>query len=246
MRVPLAAKISFLAALGIAPQPPVFAIPIPAVGYRGLPGGLAFAYQKSAGLELLLPWKFTFKAVGFHHSYFNLRDFAQDRGDVDFEEPQIEPSSPSQAFGLELFLMRKLTERFSAFSSATISRSQLGSTRLVGPRVSPFDRTYVAQVGGVADLGRNWRISSRFLTYQGWPGGTIGEARLPSFYRFDARIEKRWLFGEKRDRWVGFVIEGLNVTGSKEIVGRSCAGNQCRNDEFGPLIAPSIGVEGGL
>lgn len=247
MRVPLAEKISFLAALGIAPQPPAFAIPIPAVGYRGLPGGLAFAYQKSAGLEFLLPWKFTFKAVGFHHSYFNLRDFAQDRGDVDFEEPQLEPSSPTQAYGLELFLMRKLTERFSAFSSATISRAQLGSTRLVGPRVSPFDRTYVAQVGGVADLGRNWRVSSRFLTYQGWPGANPGDDRLPNFFRIDARIEKRWLFGEKRDRWVGFVIEGLNVTGSKEILGRSCdPDGRCRNDEFGPLIAPSIGVEGGL
>jgi hypothetical protein len=246
MRIPLADKISFLAALGVAPQPPAFAIPVPAVGYHGLPGGLAFAYEKSAGLELLLPWKFTFTAVGFHHSYFNLRDFAQDRRNVSFDEPQLEPSSPTQAFGVELFLMRKLTERYSAFASATISRAEIGSTRLAPAHVSPFDRTWVAQVGGVVDLGRNWRFSTRFLTYRGWPGSHPGEDRLPEFWRIDARLEKRWLFGEKRDRWVAFVMEGLNVTGSKEIVGRSCSDRGCTNDEFGPLIAPSLGVEGGL
>ena len=41
-----------ISALGVAPQPPAFSIPVPAVGYRGLPGGLAFAWQKSAGVEV--------------------------------------------------------------------------------------------------------------------------------------------------------------------------------------------------
>lgn len=244
MRVPLAEKVAFLGALGVAPQPPAFAIPIPAVGYRGLPGGLSFGYQKSAGVEVLLPWKFKLTTVGFHHSYFALRDFAQDRGNVDLEEPQVEPSSPTQALGLEVLLMRKLSERFSAFGSATLSRAELGSTRLSRRRISPFDRTWVAQIGGVADLGRNWRASSRFLTYAGWPGANAGDPRLPAFFRVDARIEKRWLFGERR--YIAFVIEGLNVTGSKEIVGRSCNDTGCDNDEFGPLIAPSMGVEGAL
>ncbi len=250
MRVPLTERTSFLGALGVAPQPPAFAIPVPAVGYRGLPGGLAFAYQKSAGLEVLLPLKFTLKAVGFHHSYFNLRDFAQDRGDLDFDEPQLERASPAQAFGLEFLLMRKLSERLSAFVSATLLRSEIGSTRRTAPRVSPFDRTYVAQVGGVVDLGKHWRASARFLAYRGWPTEGVGEDRttsdrLPPFLRVDARLEKRWMFGERRH--IAVVFEGLNVTGSKEVLSRSCddRGN-CRNSDIGPLIVPSIGVEGAL
>lgn len=249
MRVPITQRLAFLGALGIAPQPPAFAIPVPAVGYRGLPGGLAFAYQKSAGAELLLPAKFTLTAVGFHHSYIDLRDFAQDRGDLDFDRPQLDPSSPAQAFGLELMLSRKLSERFAAFLSSTITRAQIGSTRTSPARVSPFDRTYVVQLGGVADLGRHWRASSRLVTYGGWPAASEEDpaldGRLPSFWRIDARLEKRWLFGDKR--YLAFVIEGLNVTGSKEILSRTCAGpGVCNNRSFGPVVIPSLGLEGGL
>lgn len=247
VRVPLIReRLAFLAALGVAPQPPAFAIPVPAVGYHGLPGGLAFAYQKSAGTELKLPWKFTLTTIGFHHSYFNLRDFAQDREDVNFDEPQIDPKSPTQAYGLEVLLMRKLSERLAAFSSATISRAQVGSTPSSPARISPFDRTYVVQVGGVVDLGRHWTVSSRFLTYAGWPGEKPGDDRLPPFFRFDARIEKKWVWREHR--YIALVFEGLNVTGSKDVVSRTCPGNgvPCRTNDIGPIIVPNIGVEGAL
>ena len=250
MRIPLHPKIAFLGALGIAPQTPAFSIPIPAVGYHGLPGGLAYAYQKSAGFEFGLPARFTMKTVGFHHSYFNLRDFAQDRGDISFDEPQLNPGSPSQAFGLEVFLSRKLSERFAAFTSVTITRSQLGSTATTIGRVSPFDRPYVVQLGGVVDFGKNWKMSARFLTYGGWPTDPPDAVapsgdRLPAFYRFDARIEKRWIW--KEHRYVAFVIEGQNVTASRDIISRSCQpGLGCQDDKFGPVVVPSIGVEGGL
>lgn len=249
MRVPVTKRIAFLGALGIAPQPPAFAIPVPAVGYRGLPGGLAFAYQKSAGVEFELPLRFTLRSVGFHHSYVALRDFAQDRGDVDLERSQLDPSSPAQSFGLEVMLSRKMSERFAAFVSATISHTELGSTRTEPSRVSPFDRMYVAQMGGVADLGRNWRASSRFLTYGGWPvadaDAPTASGRLPAFWRLDARIEKRWLYG--KSRYLAFVIEGLNVTGTKEIIGRNCsAPGDCTNQSIGPIVVPSLGLEGAL
>jgi hypothetical protein len=249
MRVPLTDRIAFLGALGIAPQAPAFSIPVPAVGYRGLPGGLAYAYQKSAGAEFALPLKFTLTTVGFHHSYFNLIDFAKDRANLDLENPQTPPSSPTQAYGLEVMLSRKMSARFAAFLSTTLSHAELGSTQLTPATTSPFDRSYVFQVGGVADLGRHWRASSRLVTYSGWPTfdplDLSGHGRLPAFWRVDLRIEKRWLFGEKR--YLAFVIEGLNVTASKETVSKSCAGSSnCGNEEFGPIVVPSIGLEGGL
>ena len=72
-------------------------------------------------------------------------------------------------------------------------------------------------------------------------------ATLAPVIRRAGEGEKRWFFGEKRDRWIGFVIEGLNVTGSKEVLSRSCRepGN-CRDEDIGPIIVPSIGVEGAL
>lgn len=257
MRVPLTSRIAFLGALGIAPQPPAFAIPIPAVGYSGLPGGLAFAYQKSAGFETKLPARFTLKTVGFHHTYFNLRDFAQDREGLDFDDPQLTTGSPSQAFGLEVHLARKLSERFAAFGSLTLMRAQFGSTRLTPSTVSQFDRTWVAQIGGVVDLGRNWRFSSRFLTYRGRPSTPDADnpfaprsERLPDFFRIDARLEKRWVWNDRR--YIALVFEGLNVTGAKEVLSRSCVAgisggaSQCKDEDFGPVVIPSIGVEGGL
>src|SRR4051794_30059696 len=119
-------------------------------------------------------------------------------------------------------LSRKMSARFAAFVSATLMRAQLGSTELSPVRASPFDRTYVAHIGGVADLGKNWRASARFLTYGGWPTASefdpADTGRLPPFYRIDARIEKRWVYGEHR--YLAFIIEGLNVTANKEILSR--------------------------
>jgi TonB family protein len=259
MRVPLVAKVAFLAALGVAPQAPAFAIPVPAVGYRGLPGGLAFAYQKSAGLEVELPARFNVRAVGFHHSYWNLRDFTRDRSNIDITDIAPPTGSPAQGYGLELFLNRKLTERFGAFVSYTLSRTELGSTTFDKQRVAPFDRTHVLQLGGSVDLGARWRASARLLTYSGWPTqeGIAGDAsvsqaqaaasssRLPTFTRLDLRIEKRWAF--RKAGYISFVIEALNATGTRDVVGRSCGGPRgCRDRYFGPVIVPSIGVEGAL
>jgi hypothetical protein len=253
-RVPVVPRLAFLAALGIATQPPAFALPLPAVGYRGLPGGLTYAYQKSAGLEVALPQRFLMKAVGFHHTYYAIRDFSRDRV-VDLVQPVDLYASPSQAFGVELSVTRKLAERFAAFSSLTLARSQYGSTPTQPVAVAPFDRTFVFQVGGAADLGRAWRASSRFLTYGGWPEerDALGRVsgRLPTFFRVDVRLEKRWKLGpvpaREPARWISIVFEGLNVTGSREIVGRRCnASGACRDRDIGPIVVPSVGVEGAL
>jgi TonB family protein len=254
MRVPLTGRLAFLGALGIAPQPPVFAIPIPAVGYRGLPGGIAHGYQKSAGAEVDLPLRFLLRAVGFHHTYLNLRDFARNARDLDIEEPQPVPSSPAQAYGLELSLTRRLSERLGGFVSYTLSRSEIGSTTFEAARVSPFDRTHVFQVGGSVDLGAGWRTSLRFLTYRGWPSDGPGSGpplsrrgsaeRLPAFVRLDARIEKRWRI--RKAGYISLVLEGLNTTATEEIVGRECDPLGCRNQTIGPIVVPSFGVEGAL
>lgn len=254
VRAPVVDRVAFVAALGVAPQPPAFAIPIPAVGYRGLPGGLAYAYQKSVGLTADLPAAFTLRVVAFHHTYLSSRDVSRNVGKLEFDQDR-ETNAANQAFGSETSLTRRLTGRFAAFATATLSRSVIGSTTSSSARLSPFDRAFVVQVGGAVDLGRNWRASSRVLAYGGWPAETaaggvasvapVDRRRLPAFYRVDARIEKRWIFTGSRS--LGLVFEGLNVTGSKEVIGRRCtAGGSCRDETFGPVVIPNIALEGTL
>jgi hypothetical protein len=68
--------------------------------------------------------------------------------------------------------------------------------------------------------------------------------RLPSFFRLDLRVEKKWIL--KKGYWVSFVIEGQNVTLSKEVLGVDCSSGTCKDTTIGPVSIPSIGVEGGL
>jgi hypothetical protein len=251
VRVPVVDHVAGLFALGIAPQAPAFSIPLPAVGFRGLPGGLSYAYQKSAGVEVELPLSFTATAVGFHHSYANLRDILQNVGTkIDPYDAAITANPQGQAFGLELLLKRKLTRRFSATLSYTLSRSTLSSTRDRPAFVNPFDRAHVFQGAVAFDLTHGWLMSSRAVIYSGWPdkGGIASGAarRLPPFFRFDARIEKRWRWG--KDGHISFLLEGLNVTASKDIVTQTCSTttNTCETESIGPLVIPSIGVEGAI
>lgn len=249
MRVPLTSgkvPLAALFAFGVAPQPPAFAIPLPAVGYTGLPGGLAYAYQKSAGVEAKLPWKFTGKAVAFHHTFINQRDiFARGSGDPDLNE-EARTQAGGQAYGLEVFGSRKFADHVSATVSYTLNRSVIGSTTEQPGGVSLFDRTHVFQAAGSVDLGKRWLFGARTVIYTGWPkrdGTQRIRGRLPAYVRFDARLEKKWSWG--KTGYLSLIFEGLNVTASKEVLSQDCLPDgTCRNQEFGPLIVPSIGVEG--
>ena len=243
VRVPLHERVAALFALGVAQQPPAFAIPLPAVGYRGLPGGLSYAYQKSAGIELKLPLAFTANAIGFHHSYANFRDILQTRDNIDLDDIDFDSNGRGQAYGLELLLSRKLVKRVSAIVSYTLSRSELGSTRNRPAFTSLFDRTHVLQVASAVDLGRGWFASGRTVVYTGWPS-LQRAARLPPFFRFDARLEKRWKW--RKIGHLSLIFEALNATASKEVLSQECVQNVCKNQTIGPIVVPSIGVEGAL
>jgi hypothetical protein len=248
VRAPLSERFAFLSALGIAPQAPGFALPIPAVTYRGLPGGLSYAYQKSAGIEAKLPLDFVATAVGFHHSYFNLTDVFADGITFDFDGERV-TSGAVQAFGLEVLVRRKMAKRVSATFSYTLSRNVVGSTQERKTTLNRLDRTHVFQAALAFDLTHGWFTSLRSVIYSGWPDETAADNGYPSrrlnpFFRFDARIEKRWRLGSAGH--ISLVLEGLNVTASKEPLRRSCTERGCKDTTIGPIVAPSIGVEGAL
>ena len=236
-------KLTLIGAFGLAHQPPSFVAPVPGYTPATLYNGLQTSFQSSAGLELKLPAAITATATGFSNAFFNMSDVL---GSSNFNDTSdIDQRSLGQAYGLELFVRRNLTERLGGFVTYTLSRS----TRSVGNEkfLSAFDRTHVGNVALAYDLGRNWRAGSRLMFYSGipkqpdlppglvQPGRTTAVEREPWFYRLDLRLEKRWTI--KRTGWISFVAEMLNATFHKETVG---------DTQIGPVTIPSIGVEGGF
>lgn len=149
------------------------------------------------------------------------------------------------AYGLELFLKRKLTSRIGGFFSYTLSRS----TRVANGRefIASFDRTHVLNGAIAVDLGHDWRAGGRVTFYTGLPKApdpTTRATRLDPFFRLDLRIEKKWVL--TKGWWISLVAEWLNVTLSKESVGTSCTLNGCTETKVGPITIPSLGIEGGF
>jgi hypothetical protein len=69
--------------------------------------------------------------------------------------------------------------------------------------------------------------------------------RLPAFFRLDLRLEKRWSFD--KGRWLSFTAEVLNATGGKETTQYECTFvDGCAPEELGPIVIPSLGLEGGF
>jgi hypothetical protein len=148
------------------------------------------------------------------------------------------------AYGLELYLRRKLTDRLGGFLSYTLSRS----TRSYQNRkyIASFDRTHVANVALAFDLGRHFRAGTRVVFYTGLPQAPNpeGSTRLPAFFRLDLRLEKRWQLS--RSAWLSVVAEWMNTTLRKEAVSTRCTLSGCEAQTVGPISIPSLGLEGGF
>ena len=243
-RIQVAQQVHVLHALGMSHQPPSFVIPIPGLQPGSLKGGLQRSVQSSAGVEVELPEEITATATAFHNIHLNMSDTigaspAGDKGELE------DVRALGSTIGIELYVRRRLTKRLGGFVSYTLSRS----TRSVGRDHFPsaFDRTHVANAALTYNLGRNWRAGSRLLFYTGAPvqasndeGAVQPEPdasppRDPAYYRIDGRIEKRWNGDD--GIWLSFVAEVLNATARKEILG---------GEEFGPIVIPSLGFEGGF
>lgn len=243
---------------------------------------LQSAAQASQGFELALPADLTFTATGFYSHFWGLTDlsascFQYEPGSgpppmpgVPVVPPYVCPNNEpvrGRAYGLELMLRRPFSKRLSGWLSYTLSRATKQAHFLtsagdenVATVPSEFDRTHVLNAILAYDLGRRWRVGARLLFYTGTPYSALDGSlpvppynayRNPAFYRVDFRLEKRWRLGQNGS--IAFVLEGQNVTLSKEVSGliMDCEGQgssegsttTCKPATFGPLTIPSVGVE---
>jgi hypothetical protein len=226
-------------AAGIAHQPPSFFLPLGALAPADLKAGLQTAVQGSAGVRVDWPNVATATLTFFDGVFLNMSDTLGIESATTADVTTAERRTLGSAYGMELYVHRRLTRRLGGFLSYTLSRSTRKDGRAVFP--SAFDRTHVFNTALAYEFGLGFRAGARFTLYTGAPTLAVlgihaaSPMRDPLFYRIDLRIEKRWTFGPSR--WFSIVAEGLNVTAHKEIVG---------TQEIGPIAIPSIGLEGGF
>jgi hypothetical protein len=257
VRVPVTPRLRLVDAVGLAHQPPAFALPVAGAPLGGLARGLQRSFQTSGGVEADLPLGITASATFFYNAFFNLSDPfgipGQQQGQtaiVDFQKRAL-----GSAVGLEIYVRRKLTERLGGFLAYTLSRS---SRQVDGNWfAAQFDRTHVLDAALSWDIGRGFRVGARVALSSGmpfvpfYPPEWVARAGLgtrgPVFGRLDFRAEKRWTLGSRG--WLALVLEGQNVTLSTEHYGIACdtaSPPRCGPNSLGPVTIPSLGLEGGL
>ena len=239
-------------AIGLAAQPPSFAVPVPGLEIGGLPGGLQRSVQSSAGAKYRLPDGMRVGVTVFHNAFFNMTDVLSLARLPDNENLTLDTRTQGQAYGLEFMFHRDLTRKLGGFLSYTLSRSIRSS--VLGQIPASFDRTHVLNAALGYDLGADWRAGLRYVFYTGNPIFNLesprGEDRLPAFHRLDVRLEKRWPIGTAGAS-CSLVLEVLNTTLSREVTDRACdlpdepgGAERCRNNAIGPVTIPSLGFEG--
>jgi TonB family protein len=239
-------RVSIEHAFGIADQPPNFVPGVPGVAVAGLPGGLQRSVQTSAGVHVELPYAISASTTLFNNAFFNLTDPFGQTQDLDLDADEAEVRSLGRALGLELSLTRPFTGGFGGSLAYTLSRSTRSYERI--QTLAGYDRPHVLNLGGNVALGRRWIAGARGVFYSGVPGGrALGERRVfdqdraRPFVRLDVRLEKRFVISPSA--WWSVVAEVMNASLSSEVVRRPCDPD-CRDDEVGPIVLPSLGVIG--
>ena len=257
LRLRLAPGLAWVSTVGIAHQAPTYLLPVP--GLRLDPSaGLQTAYQYAAGIELRLPWVSRATVTGYYTADRNMNDFVSDCGGF-LVNCNVIASVDGRGYGLEVLAERAFSQRLAGWLSYTLSRAE----RRIGQQtfLSPFDRTHVFSAVMRYLFGAGIEAGARGTYYTGRPdipsfstsgqpvglvAGPVLQHRLPSFYRIDARVSKRFSLGARA--WLNAVFEFFDATLSQESVEYRCenARSLCAARAVGPIALPSVGLEGGF
>ena len=249
-------------ALGLAHQAHGSPLPLPALGDLAFDAGLESALQAELGLTLQLPFSLELEAAYFRHLYRDvvyLELILDCEGNTDPQlaqgvgfGPRSEsicrevglPTGDGLTHGFELYLKRDLTERVSGLVSYTLSFADAVAADGT-PFVPQADVRHLLNAVLRFDLGAGFALGMRMHFRTGKMAvNTLFNsttrrfehihARLPSFFRADARASYTWgvSFG-KLEVSVGV----QNLTASAEATNRDCV-----VDVTGDLSGPEVPI----
>ncbi|AUX23885.1 tonB family protein [Sorangium cellulosum] len=240
--------VRLIPAFGLASQLPGLA-PLPALQIGGIPGGLQRSLQASFGVEVDAG-PVRFGGAAFRQATLGLSDPIGTGRGTTLSTERFLTRSLGDTYGLELGARGALRRDLFFLASYTLSRA----TRTRGKATLPsaYDRTHVAHVALLYDLGRGVRAGIRHVFYTGFPADEIVEGRPPRadpervrpFYRLDMRVSKRWSLGARG--YLGLVLDLQNATLAKEVFDVSCDERGCTPQTVGPITMPGIAIEGGF
>jgi hypothetical protein len=234
--------------IGVAHQRPNFVPNIPGAQVADLEGGLQEALLWSSGVAVELPLSFRSRATVFRNGFFHALDPLGGRRNFGIDRTVIDSRSTIRSAGFELKIERSPLQGVGGFLSYTLSRSLISE----GPTesVSGFDRTHVLQLALLAEVGWGVSLGARSLFYSGVPElnfeGTphfTDRRRGRPYFRTDLRASKQWKLGGTK--YIAVTADVLNATATREVVRLDC-GQRCLERFAGPVVLPSIGVEGGF
>ncbi|MBL8608156.1 MAG: energy transducer TonB [Myxococcales bacterium] len=198
-RVRLHPRVTSVEQVAVSHQPPSFFVPVPGLQIGRLKTGLQTALTLSQGFEVDLPYDFTFTPTVFSQSYLGLTDFASTcvGRSSDSDNGCVDERVRGRTVGLEVFLRRSLTKRFTGWLSYTLSKTTRATNApveivdlgrvpaspveqreflrdtvkrgLAGTIPGEFDRRHVLNVIGAFDIGAGFRAGGRFVFYTGTP-----------------------------------------------------------------------------
>ncbi len=191
---------------------------------------LQAALQTSLGFEHDFTDVLSLDVTGFYNRRFDLAQRVNvvtvaDDGTV--SRKLADNVGLGRAYGLEVFIRRRITEHFFGWLAYTLSWSEERRQGDATYHWASFDQRHILSAVAQYKLGNGWEFGGRFQLTTGDPttpivgstfdgdtlgyrpiSGAAGSTRLPTFHQLDLRVDHTWLF----NRWMlGVYLDVQNV-----------------------------------
>lgn len=228
------------AAFGTTHQPAVFLLPTAGLTDVALDRGLMRSLQSELGAEYQITKSTRIEVQGYWHHY---TDLLLPELVTDGIVPEDPPLVKSNAYGVETFLYRDLSERVSGWISYTLGFADADSGLAVVGKFKPdYDVRHVINAVISWRVWQGLKLSGRFQTRSGRVIEQLSPKytqRLPWFSRGDARIGYSW-----RGRFADMTayLEWLNLFVQREYTDADCLLSQCKAKRAPVIAIPNLGV----
>lgn len=227
IRARVAERTWLKAAAGRFVQLPSLPVSVPGFENFGLKSiGPQRSLQGSVGVETALPWALSLDMTAF---YQLLR--VSDLASIFTYEVQTNllELRHGRSYGAEFLLRRDVSKAFYGWISYTLSKSERVYPPLNTVAPSDWDQRHILNLVASYRIRGGYQVGGRFhyntgrpypifnegsLASSGNAGPPILYGKLPDFYQFDLRFDRRWVF----ERYtLDFYLELINTTLTEQV-----------------------------